>query len=148
MKRFSSFISEDRPKKIDQYTPAPPKPPAKPPRTREQNLSGPLEKHQQRLVAIQQHNDKSRNVPNKKVNDRILGMYAGDTDKDKTALTESYDFNIAKPSGFGTFLTAADLGIKANPGFHLHPSVEEELEEQANCKKNKRKEYQKKIIDD
>ena len=146
MKRFSSFISEDRPKKIDQYTPAPPKPPAKPPRTREQNLSGALEKHKQRIVALKQHDDKTRNIPNKKVSDKIIGMYAGDTNKDKTALNEEYDtFLIDRPAGVGTFMTARDLGISTQGGYVHHPSVEEEIK----CrKKQKKKEIQNKVIDD
>ena len=144
MKRFSSFISEDRPKKIDQYTPAPPKPPAKPPRTRDQNLSGALEKHKQRIVALKQHDDKTRNIPNKKINDKIIGMYAGDTNKDKAALNEEYDtFLIDRPAGIGTFMTARDLGISTQGGYVHHPSVEEAL-----CKKKRKKQQQSKIIDD
>lgn len=148
MKSFNQFISEGRPKKIDQYTPAPPKPKRKPPREREQNLSGTIEKNKQHLVAIKNHQNFIKSNPNTNINDKIVGMYAGDTEKNEPVLNESYDFNIVKPSGFGTFLTASDLGIKANPGFHLHPSVEEELEEQTKCKKNNRQEHQKKIIDD
>lgn len=41
---------------------------------------------------------------------------------------KNIDFNIQKPSGIGTFMTARDMGMKIQGGFVLHPSVEEELE--------------------
>ena len=46
------------------------------------------------------------------------------------ALNESYDsFVIAKRTGYGTFMTAQDLGIKIKGGFSHHPSVEEEIKD-------------------
>ena len=53
-------------------------------------------------------------------------------------LVESYDLNIAKPAGYGTFMTAKDMGIKIKAGFALHPSVEEEIEERNNVKMDKK----------
>lgn len=53
-------------------------------------------------------------------------------------INESYDsLNIAKPSGYGTLMTAQDMGIKMKAGFEHHPSVEEEIEELENKKKQK-----------
>lgn len=49
---------------------------------------------------------------------------------DDKHIIESYDsFNIVKPAGFGTLMTAKDLGIKIKAGFSHHPTVEEEIEE-------------------
>ncbi len=53
-------------------------------------------------------------------------------------INESYDsFKIAKPTGYGSLLTAHDMGIKMKAGFAHHPSVEEEIEELENKKKQK-----------
>jgi len=58
-----------------------------------------------------------------------------DSYNDVRQVIESYDqLNIAKPSGYGTFMTAADMGIKIRAGFALHPSVEKEIEERKNDK--------------
>lgn len=55
--------------------------------------------------------------------------------KEETSLQESYDsFNIAKPAGYGTLMTANDMGLKIKAGFAHHPSVEEEIEEKENKK--------------
>lgn len=47
--------------------------------------------------------------------------------KQKRDITES--FEIAKPTGLGTVLTAADLGIKVQGGFAHHPTVLEQMKE-------------------
>jgi len=57
-------------------------------------------------------------------------------EKEEVSLQESYDsFNIAKPSGYGSFMTAGDIGLKIKAGFAHHPSVEEAIQELENKKK-------------
>lgn len=48
--------------------------------------------------------------------------------KEETQLDES--LQIEKGAGIGTFLTAADMGMKTFGGFAYHPSVDPELEEE------------------
>lgn len=55
----------------------------------------------------------------------------------KESLDESYDFNIVKPSGYGTFLTAKEIGIQFQSAFEHHPSVVEEIK-----KRNRKKKYE------
>lgn len=55
--------------------------------------------------------------------------------KSKKAISESYSLNIEKPTGYGTFLTAKQLGIHFEGAFALHPTVENELKECQTCKK-------------
>ena len=56
--------------------------------------------------------------------------------KEEVSLRESYEsFNIAKPAGYGTFMTADDIGLKIKAGFAHHPSVEEEIRELEDKKK-------------
>jgi hypothetical protein len=115
------------------YARVPPKPKQKGPLSRE-NKSGTLEYLKQLVVGIKNHRKSVDAKPNHKPNKRIIGMYAGDVDKTKSALTESYDsFNIAKPTGYGTFMTAADLGIKIQGGFAHHPSVQNQIMERESC---------------
>lgn len=115
------------------YAPARPRIKEKGPLTRE-NKSGALEYLKQLVVGIENKRAAQNPKINRKVNDKIVGMYAGDTNKNKKALTESYDsFNIAKPAGYGTFLTAADLGIKIQGGFAHHPSVQKQIMEKEGC---------------
>lgn len=57
--------------------------------------------------------------------DSLVKAYKKDTPGEK--LDES--FNIAFAAGVGVTLTAADIGIKAQGGFALHPSVIDEMEE-------------------
>jgi len=48
--------------------------------------------------------------------------------KEETSLQESHNsFNIEKPSGYGTFMTSNEIGLKMKAGFAHHPSVEEEI---------------------
>jgi hypothetical protein len=115
------------------YAKVPPKPLQKGPRYRE-NTSGPKEYLMQFIVGLENNRAANKTKINKKVNRKIIGMYAGDVNKNDQALTESYDsFNIAKPAGYGTFMTAADLGIKIKGGFAHHPTVEEEIEKRTGC---------------
>lgn len=61
--------------------------------------------------------------------------------KEETSLQESYSsFNIAKPAGYGTLMTANDMGLKIKAGFTHHPSVEEEIIE---LEKKKQKQINK-----
>jgi len=63
--------------------------------------------------------------PSSKINATLLNQ-----EYDHNTINEGYDsFNIVKPAGYGTFLTAKDLGIKIKAGFEHHPSVEEAIEE-------------------
>lgn len=59
--------------------------------------------------------------------DDLVKAYKKDTPGQGGDLNES--FNIAFAAGVGVTLTAADLGMKAQGGFALHPSVIEEMEE-------------------
>jgi hypothetical protein len=55
------------------------------------------------------------------------------------SLNEAYDsFNVVKAAGYGTFMTARDLGIKIKAGFEHHPTVEEAIEEIEEKKNDKR----------
>jgi len=55
------------------------------------------------------------------------------------SLNETYDsFNVVKAAGYGTFMTARDLGIKIKAGFEHHPTVEESIEEIEEKKNDKR----------
>lgn len=115
------------------YARVPPKPKEKGPINRE-NKSGTLEYLKQLMVGIKNSRAANDSKPNHKVNRKVVGMYAGDMDKHKSALTESYDsFNIAKPTGYGTFMTAADLGIKIQGGFAHHPSIQKQIMEKEGC---------------
>lgn len=58
--------------------------------------------------------------------DLLVKAYKKDTPGEK--LDES--FNIAFAAGVGVTLTAADIGIKAQGGFALHPSVIQQMEEE------------------
>lgn len=58
--------------------------------------------------------------------DSLVKTYKKDTPGQGGDLNES--FNIAFAAGVGVSLTAADLGMKAQGGFALHPSVIEEME--------------------
>jgi hypothetical protein len=53
-------------------------------------------------------------------------------------ISESYnELKIERATGYGTFLTAKDIGIKFQSAFEHHPSVEEELKkknEKCQCK--------------
>jgi hypothetical protein len=113
------------------YARVPPKPAMKGPIPKE-NKSGVLEYLKQLVVGIQNKNVALKQNPNRKANDKIVGMYAGDSSKNENALSESYEFNIAKPAGYGTFLTAGDLGIAIKGSFAHHPTVVEAI-------KNKKK---------
>lgn len=62
------------------------------------------------------------------------------TDKDlreeNNDLNESYNsFLVDKPAGYGTFLTARELGILMKGGFEHHPDVQEAI----SCQKKKKK---------
>ena len=115
------------------YARVPPKPREKGPINRE-NKSSALEVLKQMVVGIENKRAAQNPKINRKYNDKIVGMYAGDTNKERSALTESYDsFNIAKPTGYGTFMTAADLGIKIQGGFAHHPSVQTQINEKEGC---------------
>ena len=60
--------------------------------------------------------------------------------KEEASLQESYNsFNIAKPAGYGTFMTADDMGLKIKAGFAHHPSVEEEIRELEEIENKKKK---------
>lgn len=62
--------------------------------------------------------------------DSLVKAYKKDTPgQTNKSLNES--FNIAYASGVGVTLTAADLGMKTQGGFALHPSVIEEMERRA-----------------
>lgn len=78
----------------------------------------------------------SQNDPAKRLvgTDSLVKAFKKDTPGQGGDLNES--FNIAFAAGVGVSLTAADLGMKAQGGFQLHPSViaemqarEEEIEE-------------------
>jgi len=115
------------------YARVPPKPLQKGPINR-QNTSGVLEYLKQLVVGIKNKDAAIVNKPNRKVNDKIVGMYAGDTNKNGKALTESYEsFTVTKAAGYSAILTAADMGIKIKGGFAHHPSVEKELMERMGC---------------
>ena len=60
-----------------------------------------------------------------------------DPKKDKKNINESYDFMIEKPTGYGTFMTAKDLGIKFESAFEHHPSVVKELYRRKTRRKRK-----------
>ena len=70
------------------YARVPPKPLQKGPINR-QNASSVLEYLKQFIVGIKNKNAAIVNKPNRKINDKIVGMYAGDTNKNGKALTES-----------------------------------------------------------
>lgn len=62
--------------------------------------------------------------------DSLVKAYKKDTPgQTNESLNES--FNIAYAAGVGVTLTAADLGMKTQGGFVLHPSVIEEMERRA-----------------
>lgn len=71
----------------------------------------------------------SQNDPKKRLQgtDSLVKAYKKDTPGQ--SLDES--FNIAFASGVGVTLTAADLGMRAQGAFALHPSVIEEMERRA-----------------
>jgi hypothetical protein len=55
------------------------------------------------------------------------------------SLNEAYDsFNVVKAAGYGTFMTARDLGIKIKAGVEHHPTIEEAIEEIEEKKNDKR----------
>jgi hypothetical protein len=133
MLKFTEFVLAKEETSQVKYAPPPPKKIKKPPIIRS-NASGVLEVLRQRIAAFKNHLRTFIRNPNIKHNNKVLGLVAGDIDKNETALTESYDsFNIAKPAGYGTFLTAADLGIKIKAGFAHRPSVDEEIEKKSEC---------------
>ena len=68
------------------------------------------------------------NDPKKRLigTDSLVKVYKKDTPGQDGDLNES--FNIAFAAGVGVSLTAADLGMKAQGGFALHPSVIAEME--------------------
>lgn len=68
------------------------------------------------------------NDPKKRLTgtDSLVRAYKKDTPGQGGGLNES--FNIAFAAGVGVSLTAADLGMKAQGGFALHPSVIAEME--------------------
>lgn len=53
--------------------------------------------------------------------------------KDKNQISESYSFKVEKPTGYGTLLTAKDIGIEFKGAFALHPTVESELKKCKTC---------------
>ena len=59
--------------------------------------------------------------------DSLVKAYKADTPYANESINES--FNIAFASGVGVTLTAADLGMKAQSGLALHPSVVEQMDE-------------------
>ena len=59
--------------------------------------------------------------------DSLVKAYKADTPYANESINES--FNIAFASGVGVTLTAADLGMRAQGGFALHPSVVEQMDE-------------------
>lgn len=59
--------------------------------------------------------------------DSLVKAFKKDTPGQNDDLNES--FNLAFQAGIGTFMTSADLGMKIQGGFALHPSVEQEIEE-------------------
>lgn len=69
------------------------------------------------------------NDPKKRLQgtDSLVKAYKGDTPGE--GLNES--FNIAFAAGVGVTLTAADLGMRAQGGFAHHPSVIDQIEENA-----------------
>lgn len=133
MKKFIEFFKEYKDPYDPSYAKKPPKIKSKGPLERE-NKSGTLEYLKQLVVGVENHRKAVNSKPNHKPVKRIVGMYAGDIDKDESSLNESYDsFNIAKPAGYGTFMTAADLGIKIQGGFAHHPSVQRQIMEREGC---------------
>lgn len=58
-------------------------------------------------------------------------------DKKKKMMNESYEFMIEKPTGYGTFMTAKDLGIKMQSAFEHHPTVSKELYRRRTRRKRK-----------
>ena len=70
----------------------------------------------------------SQSDPKKRLQgtDSLVKAYKKDTPGEK--LDES--FNIAYAAGVGVTLTAADVGIRAQGGFALHPSVIQQMEEE------------------
>ena len=130
---FKSFLMDSKSPYDPTYAPKQPKIKQKGPLERE-NKSGTIEYLKQLVVGIRNHRAAVNSRPNQKPVKRIVGMYAGDTNKNEEALTESYDsFNIVKPAGYGTFMTAADLGIKIQGGFAHHPSVQKQIMEKEEC---------------
>ena len=85
--RTGMNISEAKDTTTIVYARVPPKPLQKGPIQR-QNSSGVLEYLKQLVVGIKNKNAAMVNKPNRKVNDKIVGMYAGDTNKNGKALTE------------------------------------------------------------
>lgn len=69
-----------------------------------------------------------QNDPKKRLmgTDSLVNAYKKDTPGQGGDINES--FNIAFAAGVGVSLTAADLGMKAQGGFALHPSVIAEME--------------------
>ena len=133
MLKFTEFILTKEETSQVKYAPSPPQTIKKLAIIRS-DASGVLEVLRQRIAAFKNHLRSFMQNPNIMHNNRVLGLVAGDLDKNETALIESYDsFNIVKPAGYGTFLTAADLGIKIKAGFAHHPSVEEEIEKKSEC---------------
>jgi hypothetical protein len=59
--------------------------------------------------------------------DSLVKAYKADTPYANESINES--FNIAFASGVGVTLTAADLGMRAQGGFALHPSVIDQMDE-------------------
>ena len=132
MLKFTEFVLAKEETSQVKYAPSPPKKIKKPPIIRS-NASGVLEVLRQRITAFKNHLRSFIRNPNIKHNNKVLGLVAGDLDKNEMALTESYDsFNIAKPAGYGTFLTAADLGIKKKQGLHIILLLKKKLKRNLN----------------
>ena len=75
-------------------------------------------------------------VKDKEITDKIFNKK--DVKESEHNLNESYDsFNIEKPAGYGTFMTAEDMGIKIQGAFAHHPSVVKEMYRRRTKRKRK-----------
>ena len=107
MLKFTDFILQEVRTRV-KYAPLPPKAIKKPPIERS-NVSRVLEVLRQRISAFKNHRRAFQRNPNKKHNNKILGLYAGDTNQDLNVISESYDsFKIEKP----TKMKEKNLNIK------------------------------------
>lgn len=75
-------------------------------------------------------------IKDKEITDKIFNKK--DVKESQSNLNESYDsFNIEKPAGYGTFMTAEDMGITIQGAFAHHPSVVKEMYRRKTRRKRK-----------
>lgn len=75
-------------------------------------------------------------IKDKEIADKIFNKK--DVKESQNNLNESYDsFNIEKPAGYGTFMTAEDMGITIQGAFAHHPSVVKEMYRRKTRRKRK-----------